>query len=816
MEDACARHRTKYAHGWRVVYQLGNRNAVGRNYEICFARWNCRLPRAARHNFASRLADDEIRPRYCISSELELPYRYGSKSLLGYDDQVRPRLCLQYSCPILNCVECQNFDLGFAMNEVSLDQLQAAIAQPNQLPGNGSRLKICDKPDPFVSPTLRVKESHAEEPFSVEVIFVEASAAVGKSVTAQYLSSARNVPLLNLAEVPVSTHSLVGLIQADFPNAAEAVPDFHAGRLPLIIDALDEGRLLSREQAFEGFLETTGELLLRDRTVTSFPKLVFFGRHESTDLAQLGLQVACPGISISKLEVGFFGEESAWRLIDAYARAASGSQTSYLNDAPVRDLIDAYFSAIEAALGLVRGSLWRDKRGKAFAGYAPVLAALGSLLSEIGNPINVTNRLRTTGSQEAWGVIETVFDAVLARERNKLCEKLAPHLSVPVPDQAYDTVEQLTQLARHVHDQPLTESGRLSLSGPDHATYISMVEQYIPEHPFVRQRKVANTVLGSVILSHAVSHDLLANVDLSLLESLSRQPFLWRSLKRELVGDDLLIDGRYLGCVLNSYWNDPATQNPRVKIRPVRDGESATTRIGVGTQAEILVEVTSPISLYGQVRDCDIDVPNGIVLFGHKPRETASSTFFVHGITTIVCDAIEVVADAITMDGKVWFEANRVTSHPRLNLYLKDRTEVGWEGQFSERPPWKQFPSTLSAPYPPQDEHPLLKLMDECRSRLPTGTALVLNENFSVPELDARTQMRWAVRNYSTKFSEVIRLMVQHGIASSEYIEASGSDRKMRVRFNTNWEDLCNEFHRPSENSIRLQRFLAEARIVFE
>jgi hypothetical protein len=512
----------------------------------------------------------------------------------------------------------------------------------------------------------------------------------------------------------------------------------------------------------------------------------------------------------------FFDEESAWRLIDAYACAASGSPSSYLNETPVRDLIKGYFDAIEAALGLEQGTLWEDERGRAFAGYAPVLAALGSMLSEIGNPINVTNQLRATGGREAWQVIETVLDEVLVREKNKLRDQLAAHLSVPVPEEAYDKEEQLTQLVHHIHGQPLVESGRVDLSGPDHATYMSMVEQYLPEHPFIRQRDAANAVLGSVIIAHAVSRDLLKDLDPGILERLSRQPFLWRSLRPELNSGDALIDGKYLGCVLNSYWNDPATENSRVIIRSFSDGESARITIGAGTKTEIELEATSPLSLYGQIRDCDIDVPSGITINGYAPRESASSTFYIHGITTIICDAVEFKADTITIDGKVWLEASRVTCDPRLNLYLMNSTLVGWEGQFAERPPWNQIPSKLSAPYPRADQRPLIKLIDECRSRFPIGSALILNENFSIPELDARTHLRWAVRNYSEQFSDFLRLMVTHGLASSEFIQASGSDRKIRVRFNINWDDLRTACKNPTQASAVFQKFLEEAIGIFE
>ena len=48
----------------------------------------------------------------------------------------------------------------------------------------------------------------------------------------------------------------------------------------MIVDALDEGRLLSSETGIEQFLISTAELLRSNRTVTSRPKLIFLGRFD--------------------------------------------------------------------------------------------------------------------------------------------------------------------------------------------------------------------------------------------------------------------------------------------------------------------------------------------------------------------------------------------------------------------------------------------------------------------------------------------------------------------------------------------------------
>ena len=88
--------------------------------------------------------------------------------------------------------------------------------------------------------------------------------------------------------------------------------------------------------------------------------------------------------------------------------------------------------------------------------------------------------------------------------------------------------------------------------------------------------KMANEVLGSIALAYAVCEGIDIHEDsyLSLLRELSDGPFLWRSVRRDMLSQgDPLIDGRLLGYLLRSYWNDPmemTTFGQPVKLREVR------------------------------------------------------------------------------------------------------------------------------------------------------------------------------------------------------------------------------------------------------
>ncbi len=510
-------------------------------------------------------------------------------------------------------------------------------------------------------------------------MLIEASAAVGKSTIAGYLSSSLNIPLLDLAKIPVSTGSLKALL-LDIPDK-NILKDFHTGKVPIIVDALDEGRLLSGENGFESFLQTAGELLLEDRSVTDKPKLILFGRYESAELAGIGLVLGGEGVSKSKVEVGFFGKESAWKLIEAYADLTAAPDSAYRqHPGPAQELIAAYFEAIEIALGLPRGALWESDQGKAFAGYAPVLAAVGSLISQLDNFVEVSNRLRTTGTQEAWGVIETVLKEIMSREQKKLGDKLGIQTAKPLPPEAYDMQEQLTLLMQFVHGQTLEGTGRVKLSGSDQGKYQSAIKLYIPEHPFIRQHEFGNSVLGSVIVANAILEDVFGKADLSRTADLSRQPFLWRSLSHKL--DGMLIDGRYLGFILNSFWNDPLKINAPVTITSADVG-SGRVVIPTGEGTSITLLATTPLSFYAQVQECDTDVDAEAKIVGYGPRGSAA-VFYARGPATLICTSMEVIADTIRFEGDVWLEADEIVSSPRLELSVNGaRVRMGWTASLS-------------------------------------------------------------------------------------------------------------------------------------
>lgn len=412
------------------------------------------------------------------------------------------------------------------MSEIALNELFNVLGPSVHFSKGGrtERLFVAESPRPFVAPKLDIPGKDPSV-LQKEIIFIEASAAVGKSTLARQISATLRAPILDLAKVRVSTGSLHTLLtELEAADNSDPVVAFHEGKIPVIVDALDEGRLLSGETDIESFLETTAELLLSNRSVTSRPKLVFLARFESIELVQQRIELTAPEITRVTAKVGFFDKEGAWQLIQAYAATAAKPGSPYQqNPEPARDFIAAYFDAIENALGLAAGELWQNEQGRVLAGYAPVLEAVGSVLAEIDNFATVANNIKSSGGREAWGLIEAVLYEIMRREQAKLREQLSAQCKSALPDRVYDAEEQMALLAQYVESKPLDGTGRVALPPADMGKYNDMVRTYLPHHPFIRRHEFGDAVLGSNAVTRAAYHG--RSISQYRLISLSRQ---WR------------------------------------------------------------------------------------------------------------------------------------------------------------------------------------------------------------------------------------------------------------------------------------------------
>ncbi len=681
--------------------------------------------------------------------------------------------------------------------------------------GSTSRLRRCDARTPFVAPTFEA----GTKQLAAEVWLVDAPAAVGKSTLANQVAAVRGLPLLDLAQVAVSTDSLAGLLQS-VTVPGDAVLAFHRGDLPVVVDALDEGRILSGEQNFESFLETTWDLLRQDRSTRDRPKLVLLGRPETVDLVELSLKMEADDVTWQRLHVSFFTEQEARDLVLAYADLEGVEDAQFRqHPQPADELVSAYFGAIERALRLPGGELWATPHGRSFAGYAPVLAALGAFLAGAENLMDVTNRLSGTAHNDAWEVIEVVAEEILNREQKQLCSALTHRVTGGVPDAAYDRSEQMGALARYVDGRDPREGLAAAFASPnDQSQYHSAVVQRLPEHPFLRSGQFSNAVLASIVLADAISRETLTKKPVEILGSESRQPFLWRSFRSRLRNGDL-VDGKYLGFLLASMWSEPEHSTTHVGITSMGDG-SASVEIDAAGAPRVELSVTLPLEFYGELRATGVAVDGTVTCHGHALHGPTTAFFFRDSVD-LIASALTIDAQTIVVEGRSWIEADELDQPGHFTLRVSSDASTGWGGAVADRYPWNQHDQSLDGPSwrhvgDEVETDSLAGLLRECWNRLPSGSPMTLERGYRLPGDDQRVQ--WAARMYDDRLGEVVRILVDIGLASQQPAQAGGGP-KIRVHFDTTWEELfrasIGKGHPNSPLAPKLGEFVARADKLF-
>lgn len=688
---------------------------------------------------------------------------------------------------------------------ITFTQLVDAVARVHLRPV-GNDLQVPAKPSPFVPPRLRSERRQTE--LRVEAVFLAAPAAVGKSTAAKALSAETNAPLLDLATVPVGAGSLRGLLTAAYGPAA--IDTFLRGDLPVVIDAIDEGRLHSGPLGLPAFFRTTAELISDPSASRDRIKLVILGRPDALRLARHHLEPACPSLTTTDLEVDFFDEQGAHRMVEVYADycAEEGAPYWQHRERALKVRSD-YFSAIARALGATQEELWTKTDARAFAGYAPVLAALGAALARFEHFERVAIRLQgTTGTGEAWSVLEEVLDEVLVREREKLLRAVQRRTSSTIPTVAYDRDEQLRLLAACLNgDQPAPKM--LRLPPDEEQIYQEIVQQRLQEHAFLRDGRPANVVFASFILADTVhSGSAIGDRAASVLREVSREPFIWRSLARRL-GEDSLLDGAYIGCVLNSLWNEPTPMDVRTTVVQSDPG-SATVILKLAPARTLGFNLTLPLVFFEQARALTVELNEDatVELHGRAGTNGGSAWFALQGPVLLRCGTLAVHADVVQLGGSVWLEAASAEhTSGALTLIPATEMQIGLGGALGRSYPWSRLRQTLKSPVEePYHDHfeQLVRLCDERIGTIPVH----LYADYSIPH----GPLNWLQKRFGETFPKLVERMVSAGIAyKGEKEGVKGAQPMIVVRFGTTFTDILAAL---DGNEVRpeIQRFVEQVR----
>jgi hypothetical protein len=277
---------------------------------------------------------------------------------------------------------------------------------------------------------------------------------------------------------------------------------WQAGQSTLLVDALDEARLRVTQSSFEAFLADVANV-----AGTRGVPIVLLGRVNIVEEAwsilneQSGLNPPIFDIELLQPERAKTLVRAAIERLAKVTDLKTGKRTySHLEGA-----LAAHHSVYEKAASSLVDHLTKETSadGRQFAGYAPVLEAVATVIASESNPAKIDDAIESIFKGQ---VLCRVTSEVMIREAGKLSTQLAATVSGLDPAGLYDAEEQLSGLACLVLG---AGNPKLPTSLPQHAVaaYEEAVQSLLPQHPFLdsRTQKPAGAVLGACILAGALT-----------------------------------------------------------------------------------------------------------------------------------------------------------------------------------------------------------------------------------------------------------------------------------------------------------------------
>lgn len=569
----------------------------------------------------------------------------------------------------------QSTSVDLVMSLAGASEPPRALATDGHGPVGSTVVLSPEVPDPYVVPTLTMREGlpdAATRVSEMDVLLVAAQGAVGKSSFASYLANECGLPLWGLEATLLGDGTYTGTLALcyGFDGAATLDRQLREGQMTILMDSLDEAVLRSGGVGgLEAFL-TDVALRLSGREA-SRPAIVIFGRVEAIELAEI--ELAVHGLKVAVLELDYFDETAAVEFIDRQLDAATVRGTSGYNDdhRQKRDEFLACRDELLAKIGLLVSSdsddLWSDRTVRSFLGYAPVLLAISSMF-ETGflrdwiqyseDPGDIDN----DRDESLWSMVGDLAQWILDRESQKVDERLtdvklfdAVGALMPDIEQARLLMDPI-RVAAHVPTSRLVLVDRME-------DYRQAVKDFAGMHPFLRvaseeqppQKRFSNAVFREYTLALLLCRGTARDVDnvLGLFRFPAYAPtsMLSRFCLMLASGEPIPSEAAPL-LMLSLTAQRSADSSAVIKVEEVQGAPTGSVRLAISViedvdstgivSGHIDLESGHSLELVGELRNLVVDVPSVPVHLG------GSGPLLVRENVTIRADVV--VFDASATD----------------------------------------------------------------------------------------------------------------------------------------------------------------------
>lgn len=346
------------------------------------------------------------------------------------------------------------------------------------------------------------------------VVLISAPGAMGKSAAGRALAGSSGFPHVDLSAVRVGSGTLRGLLgrALGMQHAGDYMDAVKLGRTGLILDGLDEAQLQAGVEHFFAFIQDVADLA---SGAVPLGQIVLLGRPDSI----AGVKSVLEGRSVGVTELALMplSWSAASDLIDS-TLDATAYRLHRSARVPFGDLRDAVLDDLAVALTSDERPAedqWPDVAE--FLGYPPVLQALASRLA-VSNPKSELERARQRGGKQRVSrgdLLVSVVEYILDRESRKVRDNLAGPLQFDESDSSlralYTREEQVVRILARSGSRDMPVSVPASLSPAKRAIYEENVGGFVVDHPFLRERVIANVVFRDYLRAYVAASESIGS-----------------------------------------------------------------------------------------------------------------------------------------------------------------------------------------------------------------------------------------------------------------------------------------------------------------
>lgn len=546
-------------------------------------------------------------------------------------------------------------------------ELTDRLAQGAELPApaRGARVEVAPAmPAAFEPPQLSGTIGTAG------VVLISAPAAAGKSTLAGALAASSGGILIDLARENVGGNFVAGALVGTYDAEVGAViREFAAGRLLLVIDALDEGQLRAGDANFDAFLADLVDFV--SGHPTGAVSLILMARSETAEL--LAMTLEAQALPFSRLSIEYWQREAATRFIDRVLDARSKGKPHRKQREPFERARDLLWDSLET---LVARSGPGEAGVEAFLGYPPVLLAVASYLDE-DNPHGLEQQMRAAFESEVearspWQFVLQIVSDVLAREHDKTIKAIRERLEPGIVDddwQEWDSLytsdEQCARLLRWTTGEAVDGEPPSALPQGLGDPYNEAMRNAIPQHAFTGTgREFANAVFRDFVVAAGLS-----SRDREQREAALALVHVGEELPSPLLGRFMLLAGagvlgEDVGIIYESLLaQSDAPDSLLLDIAEGSGGDSVFVSVSVRDGAPPLTfeaaTLGSPLQFPRRLRGAAISV-SGLIRLGQPGRDlligpnvdiTVGLLECPAGAVTVLTDPDGVVIESDVFDG---------------------------------------------------------------------------------------------------------------------------------------------------------------------